>query len=71
MKTVLGVGVVIVVLGILALLVPVPHAHHESIHAGGFHAGVTTTHDEKLPPAVGAVMVVLGGAMIVAGGRKA
>jgi len=70
MKGVLAAGVVIVILGVLAFFVPVPHSQHEGVSAGKFHAGVETTQDEKLPPSVGAVMVAVGGALIVAGARR-
>jgi len=61
------VGIVVLVLGILAFLVPFPHYHHHGVNIGDSHIGVTTEHDEKLPPAAGIVLVVVGAGLLIAG----
>ena len=70
MKALLIVGIVVVVLGILSFFVPVPHTEHHGVDAGDIHLGVNTHHDELLPPYVGVVLTVVGGGLMVVGGRK-
>jgi len=48
------------VLGILSFVVPVPHSEHHGVRLGDAHVGITTHDDEKLPPAVSIVLVVVG-----------
>jgi hypothetical protein len=67
MKGLALVGVVVLVLGILAFFVPFPHYHHHGVSIGDSHIGVTTEHDEKLPPAAGIVLLVVGAGLVLAG----
>jgi hypothetical protein len=67
MKTLFGIGLVVIVLGILTFFVPVPHAEHHGANIGDVHVGVTTHHENMLPPAVGIVMLVAGAGMMIAG----
>ena len=69
MKAVLLVGVVVLILGVLSFVVPFPEYHHHGIRVGDSNIGVTTEHDEKLPPAIGAVLVVVGAGLIISGRR--
>ena len=70
MKALFVVGLIILVLGIVSFFVPVPHTEHHGLDAGDIHVGVTTHHDEMLPPSVGVGLIVVGGLLMVAGGRK-
>jgi hypothetical protein len=70
MKALLIIGLVIVVLGILSFFVPVPHTERHGLDAGDIHVGVNTHHDEMLPPYVGVILIVVGGGVMVVGGRK-
>jgi hypothetical protein len=67
MKGLFGIGLVVIVLGILSFFVPVPHAEHHGANIGDVHVGVTTHHENMLPPAVGIVMLVAGAGMMIAG----
>jgi hypothetical protein len=67
MKSLALVGIVVLVLGIISFVVPFPHYHHHGVSIGDSHIGVTTEHDEKLPPAAGVVLLVVGAGLIVAG----
>jgi hypothetical protein len=58
MKALFAVGLVVIVLGILSFFVPVPHAEHHGANIGDVHVGMTTHHENMLPPAVGIVMLV-------------
>jgi hypothetical protein len=70
MKALFGIGLVVIVLGILSFFVPVPHAEHHGAEIGDVHVGVTTHHENMLPPAVGIVMLVAGAGMVIAGRTK-
>ncbi len=70
MKALFGVGLVVLVFGILAFFVPIPHSEHHGISAGDLHVGVTTQQSDRLPLAVSLVLVVAGAGMMIAGGQK-
>ena len=63
MKNVGLIGVLLLVLGLLAFVVPVPHSENHSVKIGDTKIGVQTQHSERLPPAVGIVLVVAGGVL--------
>jgi hypothetical protein len=67
MKAALLIGVVILVLGVLSFVIPFPSYHHHGVRIGDSNIGVTTEHDEKLPPAVGVVLIVVGVGLVIAG----
>jgi hypothetical protein len=64
------VGIVVVVLGILSFFVPFPHSEHHGVSVGDAHVGVTTHNDEKVPPAVSIVLLVVGGGLMIAGKKS-
>ena len=70
MKSVGLVGVVLLVLGLLAFVVPIPHSESHGVKIGDAKIGVQTQSSEKLPPAVGIVLLVGGVVAWVAGARK-
>ncbi len=70
MKTLFWVGLVVLVLGVVSLLVPIPHKEREGIKAGDLSLTVETRHDEKLSPVISALMIAGGIGMMVAGKIK-
>ena len=71
MRMLFGIGLVLLILGIAAFFVPLPHQESHGIQVGDAKIGVQTEHDQKLSPAIGAVLVVGGGVLMLAGrGRK-
>ena len=70
MKPIAMVGVVLLVLGLLSFIVPVPHSEDHSVKIGDAKIGVQTQSSEKLPPAVGIVLVAGGVLALVVGSRK-
>lgn len=62
MKSVGFIGVLLLVLGLLAFVVPVPHKENHGVKIGDAKIGVQTEHSETLPPAVG--IVLLGGGIV-------
>jgi drug/metabolite transporter (DMT)-like permease len=70
MRPLVWIGIVVLVLGILAFVVPVPTSHTHGIKMGDTSLGVTTHSDEKLSPIVGGVLCAAGVVLLVAGSRK-
>jgi hypothetical protein len=69
MKALMLVGIVVLILGVVSFLVPFPHYHHHGLNVGDAHIGITTEQDEKLPPAVGIALVVVGAGLMISGRR--
>jgi uncharacterized membrane protein HdeD (DUF308 family) len=70
MKNLVFVGVLLLVLGLLSFVIPVPHSEDHGVKIGDAKIGVTTQHSEKLPPAVGITLLVGGVLVLAAGSRK-
>ena len=64
------VGLILVLLGLLSFIVPVPHSENHGVKICDAKIGVQTESREKLPPAVGIVLVAGGVIALVAGSRK-
>ena len=70
MKNVAFVGVLLLVLGLLSFVVPIPHGESRGIKVGDAKISVQTQHSEKLPPVVGIILLVGGVVALVVGARK-
>jgi uncharacterized protein YjeT (DUF2065 family) len=70
MKGLTIIGVVLVLLGVLSFVFPVPHREEHSLKIGDAKIGVQTQDNQKLPPAVGIVLVVAGVGILVLGSRS-
>lgn len=70
MKGLLLVGVVVLVLGIVSFVVPFPHSEHHGVSVGDAHVGITTHDDQKVPPAVSVLLVVVGAGLMIAGRKS-
>jgi hypothetical protein len=70
MKIVGIIGVLLLVLGLLSFVVPVPHSENHGVKIGDTKIGVQTQSSEKLPPAVGIVLLAGGVFALVLGSRK-
>ncbi len=70
MKGLAVFGIIVLIVGVLSFVVPFPSYHHHGIKVGDSSIGVTTEHDQKLPPAVGIGLMVVGGVMVLAGRRS-
>jgi hypothetical protein len=64
------VGVVVLVLGVLSFFVPFPHSEHHGVSVGDAHVGITTHDDQKVPPVMSIVLVVVGAGLMIAGGKS-
>ena len=69
MKALLWIGIVLVVLGVVSLIVPIPHQENHGIKAGDVSIGVQTHTEEKVSPMISAALIVAGAVMAVAGSR--
>jgi hypothetical protein len=69
MRALLWVGLVVLILGLASLVVPIPRTDRESLTVAGVSLGVEAQHQEKLSPALSAVMI-LGGLGAMAAGRR-
>ena len=67
MKSLFGIGLVVLILGILSFFVPIPHSEHHGVSAGDVHLGVTTEHSDRVPYALSLVIVVVGAGIMIAG----
>jgi uncharacterized BrkB/YihY/UPF0761 family membrane protein len=71
MKLVTVIGAVLLLLGILSFVVPLPHREEHSVKVGDTKWGVQTQTSERLPLAASIVIVAAGVACLIAGSRKA
>ena len=64
------IGVVVLILGVVSLVVPIPHRERDGIAIGGVSIGVETRHEDRIHPALSAVLIAGGLGSIVAGKGK-
>jgi hypothetical protein len=67
MKALFWIGMVVLILGIVSLVVPIPRNERKGFQAGGLSIGVETQYEEKVSPFVSAVMILGGVGAMVAG----
>jgi hypothetical protein len=70
MRPLTMIGIVVLLLGILSFVVPIPSSHTRGAKIGDTTIGVTTHSSEKLSPAVGGVLCLAGVVLLIAGARK-
>lgn len=70
MKNSVLIGVVLLVLGLLAFIVPIPQREDHSVKVGDAKIGIQTQSSQKLPPVVGIVLIAGGALALVLGSRK-
>ena len=71
MKLLSVIGIVVLILGVLSFVVPVPMSHSHSAKIGDASIGITTHDHEKLSPAVGGVLCAAGVVLLIFGTRRA
>lgn len=70
MKNLAFVGVLLLVLGLLSFVIPIPHRENHGVKIGDAKIGVQTETSEKLPAAVGIILLAGGVLTLVLGSRK-
>jgi len=71
MKALPIVGVLLVVLGIVSFVVPLPHQEKHGIKVGDAKFSIQTEDSEKLPSSVGIILIGGGVVALILGLRKA
>jgi hypothetical protein len=67
MKALFAVGLVVLVLGLVSLVVPLPHTERTGVQLGGVSVGVNTHHSETVSPVVSGLLILVGAGLIAAG----
>jgi hypothetical protein len=70
MKALPVLGVLLLILGALAFVIPVPHRDDHSVRIGDAQITLQTENREKLPPAVGIILIGGGVLSLVLARRK-
>ena len=70
MKVLPALGVLLLILGALSFVIPVPHRDDHSLRVGDAKFTLQTESREKLPPAVGIILIGGGVLSLVLGMRK-
>lgn len=70
MKALALVGVLLIVLGVLSFLVPLPHHEKHGVSFGDTKFSVQTESSQLLPSAVGVILIGGGVVALVLGLRK-
>jgi len=70
MKVLLYAGLLLVALGIVSLVVPVPSTENEGIKVGNSNFGIQTSHSERVSPIISVVLIAGGIALSIAGARS-
>lgn len=71
MKALSIAGVLLLILGVLSFVVPLPHHEKHGIKVGDAKFSIQTESSEKLPPAVGVILIGGGVVALILGLRKA
>ena len=70
MKALFWIGLVLLILGVVSLLVPIPGKERHGVDVGGVSIGIETRQDEKVSPVVSAVMILGGVGLMIVGKRR-
>ena len=70
MKALPLMGILLIVLGVLSFLVPLPHHEKHGVSLGDARFSVQTEHSQLLPSAVGVILIGGGVVALVLGLRK-
>jgi hypothetical protein len=70
MKSTTLIGIVLLMLGVLALVVPIPRRESHGVKIDNTKIGIQTETREKAPPAVGIVLLAGGAVALILGSRK-
>jgi len=70
MKPLSWIGIVLIVLGLLSFVVPLPQCEHEGFSAGGMSVGVDTHHSETVSPIISGALILAGAGILIVGRGK-
>lgn len=60
MRALFVLGVILILLGVVSLIVPIPVREKHGFNAGPVSVGVTTTENKKVDPIISGVLIVGG-----------
>jgi hypothetical protein len=69
-KLLFWIGLIVLILGVVSLVVPIPSSQRDGVTVGGMSIDVETRREEKVAPVISAVMILGGIGAIAAGSRK-
>ena len=67
MKPLLWIGLVVLILGFVSLVVPIPRSERHGLQAGDVSIGITTQSEEKVSPMLSGLMILGGAGLMIAG----
>lgn len=67
MKLLFWIGLLSVALGLISLVVPIPHTQTEGFSVGGMSMGVKTQRSQTVSPIISAAIILGGASMMIAG----
>jgi len=70
MKILLYAGLFLVALGIVSLVVPIPHTETEGIKIGNTNLGIQTSHSERVSPVISIALIAGGIVLSIASSRS-
>ena len=70
MKSLAIIGIVLVLLGVLSFIVPVPHQQDHNLKIGDTKVGIQTQTSEKVPIAASVALIGAGVIALALGARK-
>jgi uncharacterized membrane protein HdeD (DUF308 family) len=70
MKSTSLIGIVLLILGVLALVLPIPRRESRGVKIDNTKIGIQTETREKVPSAVGIVLLAGGAVALILGSRK-
>jgi hypothetical protein len=70
MKALFWIGLIVLTLGLISLVVPIPQNDRKGIEAGGISIGIETQSKETVPPVASAATILVGAGMTIAGRSK-
>jgi hypothetical protein len=70
MRVLFWTGLVVLILGVVSLVIPIPHNEQDGITVGGVSLGVETRQEENVSPVISAVMILGGLGAMVAGKQR-
>jgi hypothetical protein len=70
MKALAIIGVVLVLLGVLSFIVPIPHQQDHNVKIGDTKVGIQTQTSEKLPLPASVALIGVGVVALALGSRR-
>ena len=70
MKSVVTLGFILVLLGVVSFIIPIRQRENHGVKVGNAKIGILTESSEKLPPVVGISLLAGGILVLVAGTRR-